>query len=358
MGKRSFSRRGERFLAHRHIGKEKDMRIIVDGFGGDHAPGEILLGCARAMDQLGVEIVLAGDRDKLLACAGELGLKEQLNRMEILHCTDVLTMEDEPTHILKEKSESSMAVGMRALAEGKGDAFASAGNSGALAVGATSIVKRIKGVRRVAFAPVLPSTRTPFMISDGGANVVCRPDMLLQFGLMGSVYMEKVMGVKNPRVGLVNVGAEEHKGDELRLAAHALLKDCKEINFIGNVEPRDIPYGACDVAVADGFTGNMVLKLYEGTALAMMGMVKEIFQKNGKNKLAAAMIYGDLRELKKKMDYNSYGGAPIIGAAKPVFKMHGNARAGAVENALRLVRDCTQSGFVEEIARALSAEKG
>ena len=333
------------------------MRIIVDAFGGDNAPGEILLGCAHAMDQLGVDIALSGDKDKLLACAGELGLKDQLDKMEIFHCTDMLTMEDEPTQILKEKSGSSMAVGMRALAEGKGDAFASAGNSGAMAVGATSIVKRIKGVRRVAFAPVLPSTKTPFMISDGGANVACRPDMLLQFGLMGSVYMKKVMGVENPRVGLVNVGTEDHKGDDLRLAAHALLRDCGEINFIGNIEPRDIPYGVCDVAVADGFTGNTVLKLYEGTALAMMGMVKGIFQKSVKNKLAAAMIYGDLQGLKKAMDYNSYGCAPIIGAAKPVFKMHGNAKANAVENALRLVRDCTQSGFVEEIANALGRKQ-
>lgn len=329
------------------------MRIIVDGFGGDNAPGEILLGCAQAMEDLGVDITISGDKDKLLACAKELDIVGSFGKMEVLHCTDILTMEDEPDSVVKNKSESSMAVGMRALAQGQGDAFASAGNSGAMTVGATMIVKRIKGVRRVAFAPVLPSTKTPFMISDAGANVSCRPEMLLQFGLMGSVYMEKVMGVKSPRVGLVNVGAEEHKGDDLRREAHALLKGCEQIHFVGNVEPRDIPYGACDVAVADGFTGNMVLKLYEGTALAMMGMVKGIFQKSLKNKLAAGLIYGDLQGLKKTMDYNSYGGAPIIGASKPVFKMHGNATAYAVHSALRLVRDCTQSGFVEEIAAVL-----
>lgn len=329
------------------------MRIIVDGFGGDNAPKEILLGCAGAMEELGVDISVCGDKDKLLAAAKELGIEEKFGRMEVLHCTDLLTMEDEPESVLKEKAESSMAVGMRALADGKGDAFASAGNSGALAVGATMIVKRIKGVKRVAFAPVLPTTKTPFMISDGGANVQCRPDMLMQFGLMGSVYMEKVMGVKSPRVGLVNVGTEEHKGDDLRREAYALLKDCPGINFIGNVEPRDIPYGACDVAVADGFVGNTVLKLYEGTALAMMGMVKDIFKKSLKNKLAAGMIYGDLQGLKKTMDYNSYGGAPLIGASKPVFKMHGDARARAVQSALRLVRDCTESGYVEAIAGAL-----
>ena len=320
------------------------MRVIVDGFGGDNAPGEILLGCARAMEELGIDISVAGDKDKLLKSARELGLESSFNKMEVLHCTDVLSMEDEPDSILKAKSGSSMAVGMRALSEGKGDAFASAGNSGALTVGATMIVKRIKGVKRIAFAPVLPTTRTPFMISDGGANVQCRPEMLLQFGLMGSVYMEKVMGVKNPRVGLVNVGTEEHKGDDLRKEAHALLKACGGLNFIGNIEPRDIPYGVCDVAVADGFTG---------TALAMMGMVKDIFKKSLKNKLAAGMIYGDLQGLKKTMDYNSYGGAPLIGASRPVFKMHGNAKAYAVQSALKLVRDCTESGYVEAIGAAL-----
>lgn len=333
------------------------MRIIVDGFGGDNAPGEILLGCAWAMDELGIDISVAGDRDKLLGCAKELGIEDKFNKMEVLHCTDVLTMEDEPESVLKAKSGSSMAVGMQALRDGKGDAFASAGNSGALAMGATMIVKRVKGAKRIAFAPVLPTTKAPFMISDGGANVVCRPEMLVQFGIMGSVYMEKVMGVKNPRVGLVNVGTEEHKGDDLRKEAFALLKGCGAINFIGNIEARDIPYGICDVAVADGFTGNMVLKLYEGTALAMMGMVKDIFKKSAKNKLAAAMIYGDLQGLKKTMDYNSYGGAPLIGAAKPVFKMHGNAKAYAVQSALRLVRDCTQSGYVEAITAKL-ADKG
>lgn len=330
------------------------MRIIVDAFGGDNAPREILLGCAQAMEPLGIDVALAGDKDQLLACAKELGLEESFRKMEVLHASQTLTMEDEPSSILKEKAASSMAVGMRALAQGKGDAFASAGNSGALTVGATMLVKRMKGVKRVAFAPVLPTTKTPFMVCDGGANVVCRADMLLQFGLMGSAYMENVMGVQAPRVGLVNVGTESHKGDDLRQEAYALLKSCPGLNFVGNVEPRDIPYGACDVAVADGFTGNTVLKLYEGTALAMMGMVKDIFQKNVKNKLAAALIYGDLQGLKKTMDYNSYGGAPILGAAKPVFKMHGNAKAKAVQSALKLVRDCTRSGYVEAITQALA----
>lgn len=329
------------------------MKIIVDAFGGDHAPEEILLGCSQAMEELGIEVLLTGDRARLEAAAKELGLSERLARMEILECGGVLSMEDDPMSVIREKTDSSMAVGLRALAEGKGDAFASAGNSGALVVGATTIVKRIRGVKRVGFAPILPKRTGFFMLNDGGANVDCRPEMLLQFGLMGSEYMKKVMGVEKPRVGLANVGEEAHKGDDLRQEAYALLSACREIDFVGNVEPRDIPDDACDVVVTDGFTGNMLLKMYEGVALTVMGLVKGVFQKSLKNKLAAGMVYGDMKSLKKQIDYNEYGGAPIMGAAKPVFKIHGSAKAATVKNALRLTRDYIQSGFTEEIGRVL-----
>lgn len=331
------------------------MKIIVDAFGGDNAPGEILLGCAQAMDELGIDIALTGDRARLEAAAGELGLSDRLSRMEIIECGDVLTMEDDPMSVIKEKTDSSMAVGLRALAEGRGDAFASAGNSGALVVGATAIVKRIRGVKRVSFAPILPKKKGFFMLNDGGANVDCRPEMLLQFGLMGSEYMKKVMGVENPRVGLANVGTEPHKGDDLRRDAYALLSQFPGINFVGNVEPRDIPDDACEVVVTDGFTGNMLLKMYEGVALTVMGLVKDVFQKSVKNKLAAGMVYGDMKALKKQIDYNEYGGAPIMGATKPVFKIHGSAKASTVKSALRLTRDYTQSGFTEEIGRIIKA---
>ncbi len=329
------------------------MKIIVDAFGGDNAPKEILLGCAQAREELGIEIVLTGDRARLEASAKELGISDALAQMEILECGGVLTMEDDPTSVIKEKTDSSMAVGLRALAEGRGDAFASAGNSGALVVGATTIVKRIRGVKRVSFAPILPKQPGFFMLNDGGANVDCRPEMLLQFGLMGSEYMKRVMNIPKPRVGLANVGTEPHKGDDLRREAYALLSACGDIDFVGNVEARDIPYDACDVVVADGFTGNMLVKMYEGVALAVMGLVKGVFAKNIKNKLAAGLVYSDLKGLKKQMDYNEYGGAPIMGAAKPVFKIHGSAKASTVKNALRLTKEYTQSGFVENVAAAL-----
>ncbi len=329
------------------------MKIIVDAFGGDNAPQEILLGCAQAMDELGVEIALTGDKARLEATAREMGLSEKLSAMEIIPCGDVLTMEDEPTAVIREKTDSSMAVGMRALSEGRGDAFASAGNSGALTVGATLIVKRVRGVKRVSFAPILPKQPGFFMLNDGGANVDCRPEMLLQFGVMGSEYMKRVMKVETPRVGLANVGTEPHKGDDLHKEAYRLLSECGSIRFVGNVEPRDIPYDACDVVVADGFSGNMLVKMYEGVALAVMGLVKDVFRKNVKNKLAAGLVYSDLKGLKKAMDYNEYGGAPIMGAVKPVFKIHGSAKASTVKNALRLTKEYTESGFIDVIAQAL-----
>lgn len=333
------------------------MKIIVDAFGGDNAPSEILMGCAQAAEEYGVDIVLAGDREKILAAGKACKIEKAVQAMEILDCPDSLTMEDEPGSILKEKKDSSMAVGLRALAQGKGDAFASAGNSGALVMGATMIVKRIRGVKRVTFAPVMPKADGFFMLSDVGANVDCRPIMLLQFGIMAAAYMRHVMHVENPRVGLVNVGTESHKGDALRTETYGLMKENKEINFIGNVEAREVPLDGADVVITDGFTGNVMLKLYEGVASALMGKIKGVFTKNLKNKLAAAAVLPDMKQLKKAVDYNEYGGAPIMGAAKPVFKIHGSAKASTVKNALRLTCAYVESGVTEKIAESISRQE-
>lgn len=329
------------------------MKIIVDAFGGDNAPEQILLGCAQARQELGVDILLTGDKARLEACAKELNITQDLAAMEILPCGQTLTMEDEPTSVIREKSDSSMAVGLRALAEGRGDAFASAGNSGALVVGATTIVKRVRGVKRVAFAPIMPKSQGFFMLIDGGANVDCRPEMLTQFGVMGAAYMKSVMGIENPRVGLANVGTEDHKGDQLRQESLVLLRQCPGIQFVGNVEARDIPFDGADVIVADGFTGNMILKLYEGVAMALMDKIKGVFMGSVKGKLAAAVVYNDLKKMKKELDYNEYGGAPIMGCAKPVFKIHGSAKASTVKSALRLTRDYAQSGIIAQIGEAV-----
>ena len=333
------------------------MKIIVDAFGGDNAPEQILLGCAQARQELGVDILLTGDKARLEACAKELNITQDLAAMEILPCGQTLTMEDEPTSVIREKSDSSMAVGLRALAEGRGDAFASAGNSGALVVGATTIVKRVRGVKRVAFAPIMPKSQGFFMLIDGGANVDCRPEMLTQFGVMGAAYMKSVMGIENPRVGLANVGTEDHKGDQLRQESLALLRQCPGIQFVGNVEARDIPFDGADVIVADGFTGNMILKLYEGVAMALMDKIEGVFMGSVKGKLAAAVVYNDLKKMKKELDYNEYGGAPIMGCAKPVFKIHGSAKASTVKSALRLTRDYAQSGIIAQIGEAVSKKR-
>lgn len=328
----------------------KGVRIIVDAFGGDNAPDEILKGCVEAAAEYDLEIVLSGSRIKIEKASAKLGIADAVSKMDILDCEDVLSMQDDPGSIMKEKKNSSMATGLRALAEGKADAFASAGNSGALTVGSTMIVKRIKGIKRVTFAPLIPKMEGFFMLADGGANAECRPIMLLQFAEMASAYMKHVMGIENPRVALVNVGEEEHKGNQLHQEAFQLMRQSKSINFVGNIEGRDIPKDGADVVITDGFTGNVILKLYEGVAGTVMQKIKTVFTKSTKNKLAAAMVLNDMKELKSSIDYNEYGGAPIMGAQKPIYKIHGSANAKTVKNALRLTKDYAASGITEMIA--------
>lgn len=328
------------------------MKIIVDAFGGDNAPVEILKGCELALqDYNDLEITLTGPKEKIITAAKENSIN--LDRFEIADCSEILTMDDHAGDVLKKKKDSSMAVGLQMLADGKAQAFLSAGNSGALITGATLIVKRIKGIKRPAFSPVMPDRSGVFMLIDGGANTECKPEMLQQFAIMGSVYMNKVMKVDNPRVGLANVGTEDHKGDPLRLETFELLKNTP-VNFIGNIEGRDIPYHRADVVVADGFTGNLILKTYEGLAAALMDMIKGIFTKSLKNKLAAAMILGDMKELKTRVDYSEYGGAPILGAAKPVFKIHGDAKAKTVRNAIKLTTEFVGNDIISEIAQTVA----
>lgn len=309
------------------------MKIIVDAFGGDNAPLEIIKGCAQAVEEYGIEIILTGSENIIKQVAGDNTIS--LRNMTIVNTTQVISPNDDPRVVIKEKKESSMAVGFALLAQDKGDAFISAGNSGAIVMGSSMIIKRIKGIKRPAFAPLIPKSEGCLMLADGGANNECRPEMLQQFGIMGSIYMEKVMGIQNPRVGLANVGTEEYKGGPLQKEAFDLLKN-SPINFVGNVEGRDIPLNGCDVLVTDGFTGNLILKTYEGVAMAVMSKIKGVFKKNLKTKLAAGLIMSDLKEMAKEIDYNEYGGAPIMGVKKPVFKAHGSAKAKTFKSAIRL----------------------
>ncbi len=331
------------------------MKAIVDAFGGDNAPLEIIKGCILCLEKYdGLEIALSGNREIIEKTAKENGL--DISGLEIIDAPDVISMEDDAGEIMKSKKNSSMAVGLRAVAEGKGDAFLSAGNSGALITGATLIVKRIKGIKRPAFSPVMPTSDGPLLLIDGGANVEVRPEMLRQFGIMGSVYMENVLGIKNPRVALANVGTEDHKGGELQHEAFRLLK-ATDLNFIGNVEARDIPAGVCDVLVADGFTGNIILKMYEGVAKELFKKLKGVFYKNLKTKIGAGLMKKDLYELKKFYDYKQYGASPVIGTAKPVLKTHGSADAEAIVTSMKSVIDFTSTNVTGKIAQRMEQLK-
>ena len=331
------------------------MKIIIDAFRGDNAPLEILKGCALCADKYdGVKLVLVGNKEIMEKVAAENDIS--LEPFEIYDAPDVIGMEEESGEIMKSKKNSSMAVGLQLLADGKGDAFLSAGNSGALVMGATFIVKRIKGIKRAAFAPVMPTSKGPVLLIDSGANIEVRPEMLHQFGIMGSIYMENVLGVRSPRVALANVGTEDHKGGELQHEAFRLLKS-SDINFIGNMEARDIPAGATDVIVADGFTGNVIIKMYEGVAKELFGKIKGVFLKNFKTKLAALLLKKELYELKQYFDYNQYGAAPVMGVSKPVLKTHGSAKSDAIVTAVKSVIDCVENDVTGKITEKIAQMK-
>ena len=329
------------------------MRIIVDAYGGDNAPDAVLQGCRMAADRWKCEIILTGDEQKLRQRAAELSVS--LEGIGIADAPDVIPVEAEPTAILKQYQQSSMARGLQMLANGEGEAFVSAGSTGALVVGGTLIVKRLKGVKRPAIGTVIPCRGGCFLLLDSGANHDCRPEMLRQFGLMGSVYMKRIIGVPNPRVGLVNIGTEETKGTELQVQAYQLMKEAG-YNFIGNVEAREVPLGGCDVAVCDGFIGNILLKTLEGLAALFMGELKAIFMKSLPNKLAAAAVKKDIKGLKKQFDSAEYGGALLLGSRSPVIKAHGSSDAKAFYNAIRQAISCCENNIIGEIETQLAAQ--
>lgn len=328
------------------------MKIIVDAFGGDNAPLEIIKGAVDAKNEYGVDIILVGAEDTIRKVAADNQIS--LDGITIHHAPDVFTNNDSPSAIrTKAMANTSLATGFRLLKEGEGDAFVSAGNSGAIGAGSMFIVKRIKGVKRVAFAPVIPTVSGKAMVIDSGINTDVRPAVLQQFAIMGSVYMNKVLGIKDPRVGLANVGTEEHKGDELRQETYKLLQNTP-VNFVGNIEGRDVPLDGADVVVCDGFTGNMIIKTYEGVALALLGKIKGIFTKSLKNKIAAAMVLGDMKAFKKEMDLDEFGGTAVLGCSKPVFKAHGNAKAKTIKNAIRVCKDYVSADIIATVTDAMN----
>lgn len=329
------------------------MNVIVDAFGGDNAPKEIIKGCIEALKEYNVNITLVGNRSKLEKIASKEALS--LNDFSIVHSESIINMDDAPDVIMKSKKDSSMSIGLELLAQNKGDIFISAGNSGALAVGSTMIVKRMEGISRAAFAAVLPSKSHPFMLIDVGANVDCRPNMLQQFGLMGYIYMKNVIGIKNPKVALANIGTEQGKGGILQRKAYELLKS-SNLNFIGNIEARDILSGVADVVVADGFTGNIILKTFEGVALNLLSQFKGILKNNLKTDINTNVLISEFNELQKTLDYNEYGGAPIIGLKAPVFKAHGNSNAKTFKNAIRLSLEYKKNNVISEIKNEIFSQ--
>ncbi len=331
------------------------MKIIVDAMGGDNAPLEILKGSRIAADKHNVEILLAGNSDVIRKCAEENEIS--LENMEILESESVISMCDDPKCILREKNDSSMAVAFKALADGKGDAFVSAGSTGAVVMGATFIVKRIKGIKRPALGSIMPSYSEPFMLMDIGANIECHKENLVQFAEMSKIYMENIIKFPNPTVALANIGTEPTKGPEVLQETYKALSEREDINFVGNIEPRDIPFGKANCIICNGFAGNMILKMYEGVASALMKKIKGVFTKNLKSKLGYLMVMDGVSELKDSMDYKEFGGAPLMGVKKPVIKAHGSSDARAFSNAIRQAVECCNADVCGQIAAYAAKNK-
>lgn len=332
------------------------MKIIVDAMGGDNAPQDIVKGAVRAKKELGVDIVLVGQQEKVAECLKNEGCED----IEIVDAREVITMEDDPSTATRRKKDSSMAVALTMLKNGEGDAVVSAGSTGALLTGATLTVKRIHGIRRAALAPVLPSGEHGVMLIDCGANVECTAEYLLQFAYMGSFYAKKLMGCESPRIGLLNVGTEDTKGGELQHQTFALLRkahDEGKINFVGNVEGTDVFAGKVDVVVTDGFTGNVLLKTTEGAIKFMMKSLKGVFYKNTVNKIAAAVLKKDLAVMKKSMDVNEVGGTALVGISKPVIKAHGSSNDAAFFAAIRQAKAFVESGIIADIVENIDDMK-
>jgi len=333
------------------------MKIILDAMGGDHAPAAPVMGAIEAAKLYGLEIILVGKGEEILKAMRENGIQDLPKGLEIMHADDVVDMHDDPAAIVHKRKNSSMILGLKMLSQGQGDACVSAGSTGALLTGATLIVKRIKGIRRAAMGPAIPNKAGgKTVICDCGANAECTAEFLLQFGLVGSAYAKKQLGIENPRVGLLNIGTEDSKGTPLQKEAYALLTDAANrgmIHFIGNVEAREVPLGGCDVVVCDGFSGNVLLKSIEGTAMFMGSLMKRMFKKNLGSKLGYLLCKSGVQELVKLLDYRTIGGTQFLGIKKPVIKAHGSSDALAFTNALKQAADAAKSDFSGELEQML-----
>lgn len=336
------------------------MKIIVDAMGGDHAPDEIVKGAIQACEAYDVEIILTGRGEDILRSLEKMGRKELPRGIEIAHASEVIEMCEDPVAAIREKKDSSMAVGLAMLRDGAADAMVSAGSTGALITGATLIIKRIRGIRRAALAPVLPVTEKGVLLIDCGANSECTPEYLLQFAFMGSFYAESVLKINKPRVGLLNIGTERIKGTPLQIEAYRLLEEASRdgaFNFIGNIESKSVMLGECDVVVADGYTGNILLKSIEGTASFLMREVKQAFIKNALTKFAALLVKKHFAALKERMDADKVGGTALIGISKTVVKAHGSSNADALKSAVGQAIRTVNASVADDIQKNIERMK-
>lgn len=329
------------------------MRIAIDAMGGDHAPKSTVEGAIAAANEWSdIEVILVGNREVLEPLA-----QGAPSNFRIHHAAEVIEAEDEPVKAVRRKKDASMVVAGRLVREGEADAMISAGNTGALMTTGLLVVGRMEGIERPALAPMIPTVDERGVLAlDLGANMDAKPEHLAQYALMGSIYRQKVHGIANPRVGLLNVGTEAKKGNELTKAAYPLIEEMP-ITFVGNVEARDVLTGACDVLVCDGFAGNILLKSLEGTAGTIFSLLKKEFSKSLKNKLAAAVLMPSLREMKKTLDYKEHGGAPLLGLSGLVVKGHGSSDSGAIKNAVRQARTAIQGRLTESISNEISGKR-
>jgi len=335
------------------------MKIILDAMGGDNAPEAPVLGAIEAAKAFGSQITLVGRGEEILAVMKKHGIETLPNGMEIANADDVVDMHDDPANVVRKRKNSSMIVGLKMLSEDQGDAFVSAGSTGALLSGATLVVKRVKGIRRAAMGPAMPNKAGGKTVICGcGANAECTPEFLLQFGIVGTLFARKNLGIANPRVGLLNIGTEDSKGTPLQKEAYALLTDAHEkglVNFIGNVEGREVLLGGVDVVVCDGFSGNVLLKTIEGTAMFMGSLLKKMFKKNIFSKIGYLLCKSGVGDLMKMMDYREIGGTQFLGIKKPVIKAHGSSDALAFRNAVRQAEEAAKADFSAELEESLKA---
>nr|CAA06178.1 hypothetical protein [Thermoanaerobacterium thermosaccharolyticum DSM 571] len=314
--------------------------------GGDYAPLEITKGVYKALENFNIEIVLVGNKDQL-----DKYVKEEKG-LTVVHTTETITNNEPPVAAIRKKKDSSMAVGIDLLKKGEVDAFLSAGNTGALMAGSLLKIGRIKGIDRPALAPILPTLNGATILLDAGSTTDCKPINLFQFAIMGNVYAQKMLNIDNPKIGLFNIGAEEEKGNELTKQVYDLIKN-SHLNFVGNVEGRDIAYGVADVVTCDGFVGNAILKSMECTASVISSLLKQELQRNLLTKLGAILIYNGLKNIVKKMDYTEYGGAPLLGIKKPVIKAHGSSKSKAIFNAIRQAKTIVEMDVISHIQREI-----